>query len=183
MKSKIFKDQKLDEVNVVNVLIIVLIIGAVFGFFWETCFYRFSLGYFIKRGTSYGPIVPIYGFGAVSIVVLTYRYRENPWLIFFINTLSLGTLEYVTGWVLYEFLDKRLWDYNTEIWNFGNLHGFVCARSIAAFGFAGLFLIYFLLPQIFKLVKRIPEKRMTIICFSILSIFVTDIFTYIFLNF
>lgn len=159
MKNKIFKDQKISELDSINILIIILIIGAIFGFIWESFFYRYSLGYFTKRGTSYGPFVPIYGFGAVSIVVLTYRYKENPWLIFFINTILLGTLEYVTGWVLYEFFDKRLWDYNTEIWNFGNLHGYVCARSIAAFGFAGLFLIYFLLPKVFNIVKRFQRKK------------------------
>ena len=177
--KKIFYDQDFNKLKTINILIIVLLFGAVFGFIWETSFYRIFMNDFAKRGSAYGPIVPIYGFGAVLIVLLTYRFKEKPLWIFIINTFILGLLEYNTGWVLFEFFDLRLWDYNTEIWNFGNLNGYVCARSIGAFGFAGVFLIYFVLPFVFDIVRKSKIKTMTIISFTLLTIFVVDIITYI----
>lgn len=38
------------------VLIIqIIIISAIFGFIYETIFYRIDLGYFVKRGNTIGP--------------------------------------------------------------------------------------------------------------------------------
>ena len=46
--------------------------------------------------------------------------------VFLISLISTGVLEYVTGLVIYEFFNGlRLWDYNTEILNFGNIGGFI----------------------------------------------------------
>ena len=178
----LFKDKKIDKISTINILIIIILFGAFFGFIWESAFYRLTLGYFTKRGTSFGPVVPIYGVGALLIVLLTYNYKDNPWKVFFINTIVLGTLEYITGWVLFEFFNLRLWDYNTEIWNFGNLHGFICARSIGLFGIAGLIMIYLFLPKIFTLVEKVNSKKMTIICITLFIIFIIDVTAYIVLN-
>lgn len=172
-------DDNLRNKDIINILILVLIFGAVFGFIWETIFYRIDLGYFTKRGSSFGPIVPIYGYGAVLIVLFTYHFKNKPLLVFLINTLLLGTLEYITGWALYEFSNKRLWDYNTEILNFGNLNGFICARSVISFGFAGLFLIYIILPKMIKLVKKVNPRVMSAVCYLLLIIFLVDEFSYI----
>ncbi len=179
--TKNFKNQKFNNVDIISILIIILLIGAIFGFMWETSFYRLFMNDFAKRGTAFGPVVPIYGVGAVLIVLMSYGYKDHPILIFLINTFILGLLEYVTGWALYEFFDVRLWDYNTEIWNFGNLNGFICARSIGAFGFAGLFLIYVVLPCVTDLIKNVKIKRptYTYVTFSLLAIFMLDNISYI----
>ena len=177
--KKIFKDQDFTNQDALNILIIVLLFGAVFGFMWETSFYRIFMNDFAKRGTSFGPVVPIYGVGAVLIVLLSYKFKDKPLWIFIINTFILGLLEYNTGWVLDEFFNLRLWDYNVEIWNFGNLNGYVCARSIGAFGFAGLFLMYVFLPVIFDLIKKRNGKRLSMITYNLLAIFMIDIISFI----
>ena len=113
------------------------------------------------------------------IVLLSYKFKDKPLWIFIINTFILGLLEYNTGWVLDEFFNLRLWDYNVEIWNFGNLNGYVCARSIGAFGFAGLFLMYVFLPVIFDLIKKRNGKRLSMITYNLLAIFMIDIVSFI----
>jgi uncharacterized membrane protein len=83
-----------------------------------------------------------------------------------------GILEYFAGWLVVEvFQDVRCWSYNEEIWNFGNINGYVCLRSVVFFGLSGLFLIYGILP----LVKYISEK-MNIKKFLIMSIIICSIF-------
>ncbi len=39
------------------------------GWILETIFALFVLGKFVKRGFLYGPVCPIYGFGAVLIIL------------------------------------------------------------------------------------------------------------------
>ena len=82
----------------------------------------------------------------------------------------------VVGWVLYTFGGGlRLWDYNTEIWNFGNIGGFVCLRSVAVFGFAALFLEYMLVPLIKKTVERFSIKSLALVTVPIVVIVGTDL--------
>lgn len=145
-----------------------------FGFIYETIFYRIDLGYFVKRGSTFGPWIPIYAFGGFFITLFSYRFKKNPIAIFFINCVITGILEYGTGYVLYEFFGTRLWDYNTEIWNWGNINGYICFRSIAFFGLSSLFLIYVMIPVLKKLTNKISEKKLSIISYTLGSIFVLD---------
>ena len=118
MIRKIFDDEKYSLKTTMNILILIMILSGFFGFIYETIFYRIDLGYFVKRGSTFGPWIPIYAFGGFFITVISYRFRKSPLAIFLINCVVTGILEYGTGYVLYEFFGMRLWDYNTEIWNF-----------------------------------------------------------------
>lgn len=119
MKEKllIFKDDKIDLKKTIDILVLIMVLSGILGFIYEMIFYKIDLGYFVKRGSTFGPWIPIYAFGGFFIVFFTYRFKNNPILVFFLNCLITGVLEYGTGWVLFEFFDMRLWDYNTEIWN------------------------------------------------------------------
>ena len=138
-------------------LMLVFAFGGVFGFIYEEIFYRFDLGEWVKRGTTFGPWIPIYGFGALIILGLTFKFRKNPLLVFLFATIASGVLELVTGWVILKFFGVRLWDYNTEILNWGNINGFVCLRSVLFFGISGLFLQFILMPLFGKLEKKMPQ--------------------------
>ena len=115
---KVFNDEDFNNKTTINVLILIMILSGFFGFIYEMLFYKIDLGYFVKRGSTFGPWIPIYAFGGFFITVLSYRFRKNPFIIFILNCIITGILEYGTGYVLYEFMGIRLWDYNTEIWNF-----------------------------------------------------------------
>ena len=177
MKLKIF-DEEISLKTTINILLLVMIVSGFFGFIYETFFYKIDLGYFVKRGSTYGPWIPIYAFGGLFIVLLTYRFRQKPLLVFVINCILTGVLEYLTGYVLYKFWQIRLWDYNTEIWNFGNINGFICLRSVLFFGLSSLFLVYFIVPKIKSIALRISEKKLTNISYSLGIIFIIDILTH-----
>ena len=115
-------------------LMLIFAFGGLFGFIYEEIFYRFDLGEWVKRGTTFGPWIPIYGFGAILILGLTYKVRKNPFLVCLLATIASGVLELATGWVILTVWGIRLWDYNEEILNWGNIGGFVCARSVLFFG-------------------------------------------------
>ena len=146
-------------------LMLVFAFGGVFGFIYEEIFYRFDLGEWVKRGTTFGPWIPIYGFGAIIILGLTFKFRKDPLLVFLFATIASGVLELVTGWVILKFFGVRLWDYNTEILNWGNINGFVCLRSVLFFGISGLFLQFILMPLFGKLEKKMPRKAWLALCY------------------
>ena len=109
-------------------LMLIFAFGGIFGFIYEEIFYRFDLGEWVKRGTTFGPWIPIYGFGGLIILGLTFKFRRKPLWVFLFATIASGVLELATGWVCLTFFNVRLWDYNEEILNWGNINGFVCAR-------------------------------------------------------
>ena len=175
-KLLIFKEEKYNLKTTFNILSLILIFSGIFGFIYETFFYRIDLGYFVKRGSTFGPWIPIYAFGGILITLISYRFKQKPILVFIINCIVTGILEYLTGAFLYYFCDGlRLWDYNTEIWNFGNINGFICARSILFFGISGLFLIYMIIPILKKIIAKISEKKINIVSTVLLITFVLDI--------
>ena len=177
-KVKIFNDEDYDIKTTINILNLIMIFSGIFGFIYESIFYRIDLGYFVKRGSTFGPWIPIYAFGGLLIVLTTYKLKKNPFKVFIISCLVTGILEYATGWFLFEVLSIRLWDYNTEIWNFGNINGYICFRSIAFFGISSLFLIYVMVPIIKKIVNKISERKISIISIILVTTFILDIIIY-----
>ena len=87
-------------------------------------------------------------------------------------------MEFVTGWVLYHVFNTRLWDYNTEIWNYGNVGGYVCLRSVLFFGISGMALIYAVIPLLIELVERVDPGTLTIVCRFLAFLFVADCISY-----
>ena len=170
---------KIDKKKLVIILSL-MVISGIYGFIYETIFYRIDLGYFVKRGSTFGPWIPIYAFGSALIYLTTYKYKKSPLKIFLISGICSGLLESLTGYLLLKIANLRLWDYNNEIWNFGNINGFVCLRSILFFAISGLILVYLIVPFIEKIYKKIP-KPLTIVSYILCSIFMIDYIINIFI--
>ena len=79
----------------------------------------------------HGPWLPIYGSGAVLILVLLKRLRAHPVKEFFAILFLCGFVEYMTSWVLEGLTGgKRWWDYTGY---FLNLHGSDLRRGTSCF--------------------------------------------------
>jgi uncharacterized membrane protein len=156
---KLFKDKNLSKKSIISIICLLFVIGGIFGFIYEELFYKIDLGYFVKRGSTFGPWIPIYGYGSLLIVLMSYWARKKSWLVFLLNCLVTGILELGTGFVLDKYFNLRLWNYNEEIWNWGNYNGYICIRSVLFFGVSSLLLIYAILPLLFKIVKKKEEKK------------------------
>lgn len=155
------------------IVLLIFVISGVFGFVYETIFYRIDLGYFVKRGTTIGPWIPIYGFGGLFITFFAYKFRKNPFLVLLLSMVTCGFLEFITGYLLFNIGGTRLWDYNTEIWNFGNIGGYICLRSVLFFGVSGIFLISVVIPLCKFVAFKCPRIIFSFIClfFGIMFMF------------
>ena len=70
------------------------------GWILETVFCILTLGVFNKRGFLYGPVCPIYGFGAIILIESLKKIKTNTVGKFFISMIAFTTFEYVVSVVL-----------------------------------------------------------------------------------
>ena len=50
----------LNTMQLIDLLILIMVSSGVCGFIYELFFYKIDTGKFVKRGSSYGPWIPIY---------------------------------------------------------------------------------------------------------------------------
>ena len=167
---------KLDLCRVLGVIFLVFIISGIFGWIYEFIFYYFNGGMekFYWRGGNFLTFINIYAIGAVMILILSYKFRRNPFIVFLIAFISTGILEYFSGLVIYEVFHLRFWNYNTEILNFGNINGYICLRSVGFFGLSSLLLMYLIVPFCIYLSIKMSKKSFMILSISLFSIFLFD---------
>ena len=164
--------------DTINLYILIMVFSGVCGFLYEELFYLIDLGHLVKRGSSYGPWIPIYMFGGLLITLTAFKFRDNALLVFLLGVVGSGVLEYVTGYVLWEFFHTRLWDYNTEIWNWGNINGYICLRSVLLFGAAGVMLICKVVPFLIRFVESRRGTALSVACSGLFMLWLIDIIVY-----
>ena len=104
--------------------------------------------------------------------------------MFIISVVSSGILEFLAGLGVYLITGLKYWDYDTEILGFGSIYGFVCLRSVIVFGIFGLILIYVMLPAIYYLAVKLPNKVFIVTAVILFSVFLADdIYNLVFANF
>lgn len=176
-KEYINKDAKFDKLTIAGIICLIIVISGVFGFFYEFIFYFFNSGMkeFYWRGGNFLPWINIYATGSIMICILTYKHRKKALRVFLTSFISCGVLEYIAGLGMYIIGNGfRCWDYNSEILNFGNIHGFVCLRSVLFFGLSSLLLIYAIVPFCFYVARKMNKKLFLTISIALCSIIMID---------
>ena len=168
-----YKEMNKKEEKIVLIIQIILI-SAIFGFIYETIFYRIDLGYFVKRGYTIGPWLPIYATGGLLIYLSNIKNKYNILKIFINSAVMCGLLEFIVGYLLLHISHIRLWDYNTEILNYGNIGGYICLRSVLFFGISGVFLMNIVLPLITKIINKYQSKKTEYITIFLGGLFCID---------
>lgn len=168
-----YKEMNKKEEKIVLIIQIILI-SAIFGFIYETIFYRIDLGYFVKRGYTIGPWLPIYATGGLLIYLSNIKNKNNILKIFINSAVMCGLLEFIVGYLLLHISHIRLWDYNTEILNYGNIGGYICLRSVLFFGISGVFLMSVVVPYITKIINKYQSKKTEYITIFLGGLFCID---------
>lgn len=168
-----YKEMNKKEEKIVLIIQIILI-SAIFGFIYETIFYRIDLGYFVKRGYTIGPWLPIYATGGLLIYLSNIKNKNNILKIFINSAVMCGLLEFIVGYLLLHISHIRLWNYNTEILNYGNIGGYICLSSVLFFGLSGVFLMNIVLPLITKIINKYQSKKTEYITIFLGGLFCID---------
>ena len=172
-------DIEYDKWQLIGIICLVVVISGIFGWIYEFIFYYFNGGMkeFYMQGGNFLPWINIYATGSILILITTRKFKKKPLMVFLISAISTGLLEYVAGLLIYKLMNGlRLWDYNVEILNFGNIGGFICLRSILFFGFSALILIYIIVPACIYLSTFLNKKLFLTISLTLCMIILVDEF-------
>ncbi len=125
------------------------------GWVWESCYVSVRQRRWVNRGFLNGPLLPIYGFGALSVLVFTLPAAQNPALVFLFGMAGATLLEYVTGSVMEQMFHVRYWDYSMYRWN---LNGYICLPASLCWGAFSLALIRIIHPAVSGLAAAVPAS-------------------------
>jgi len=145
---------------------------SMIGWVWEVLLHLIQTQTFVNRGTLYGPWLPIYGAGGVTVLVLLKRLRKWPWLTFLISIVVCLAIEYATGALLWKYKGIRYWDYSDMPLN---LNGFICLYGGLAFGGGCVAMVYFVAPALEVLFRKIPAKVKWVLVAFLLAAFLVDV--------
>ena len=108
----------------------------------------------VNSGFLYGPFCPMYGFGAVIMLVASQI--SNNILIIFVMAVTIFTVwEYVVAVILEKLFKTKYWDYSNIRFNF---QGRICLKNSIYWGILGVILVLIIQPCIEKLLNLIPDN-------------------------
>ena len=160
------------QYSIIN-LILIFFIVAIFGYIFEVLLHLFQYGEIVKRGTLQGPWLPIYGAGALAMLVLLKPVRKNPFVYFVFAMLVSGLIEYGTSVYLELVHHMSWWDYHGY---FLNINGRICLEGLLLFATGGILITYIAAPIIANVLDKISKKIKIILCIVLVSLIAFDFY-------
>lgn len=142
----------LSSISIYFILLYFFVYGFL-GWCTEVGFAAFKTHHFVNRGFLNGPICPIYGVGVTAVITVLTPYKSDIIVLYILSVVLVTVLEGVTGWAMDKIFHNKWWDYSDMPLNIG---GYVCLLFSIVWGFACLFIIYFIQPLVHDLLAFIP---------------------------
>lgn len=140
------------------------------GWVWESCYVSIKKREWINRGFLHGPMLPIYGSGAIIVLICTIGVRDQIVLTFLFGMIGATILEYVTGDCMERLFRVRYWDYSHMPLN---LKGYICLPVSLGWGVFSVLLVRVIHVPIENLVLQIPERiaeAVSVVCSSAFAV-------------
>lgn len=144
------------------------------GWVMETIYCSVLQGHFVMRGFLKGPICPIYGVGALLMVLFLRRFTGNVVVFFLVSVVTLSAWEYLVGWLLDVTTHIKYWDYSDRKCN---LHGRICLQNSLYWGVVAYVAIYWIHPATAMLFARLGSTARWIASIGLLIITMADTVT------
>lgn len=154
-------------------------IYAFIGWIWETALVSFREKKFVNRGFLRGPIIPIYGFGAVAIMtsmkpiasMLIWAPLSNVLISMIYIGIIATALEYLTSLAMEVLFKTRWWDYTTHRFN---IKGRISLHVSIFWGIGGFCLWRFVNQPVMWLYDILSFEGVTIIFVSFYALTLID---------
>ena len=125
----------------------------------------------INTGFLIGPFCPIYGFGAIIMLLFLNTFENNSILLFFIAFVVLSLWEYLVGVLLEKFFSTKYWDYSDHKFNY---KGRICLANSIAWGILGVLFIKYIHPFIENIIGYIDSTYLAIATTIIICVILID---------
>ncbi len=137
-----------------SLLFMKFILFSMLGYIVEMVMCAIDEGRWNNRGFLCGPILPVFGIGAMVIIYLLEPFRYSAFLVFLLGIILTSTVEYVAGYLIEKVFHNKWWDYSEEPFN---LHGRICLKNSLLFGIGSVFIIYFINPYVTNFLIEIKD--------------------------
>jgi uncharacterized membrane protein len=139
------------------------------GWCFESAYVSLKKGRLVNRGFMRGPFLPLYGSGAIMMLVVSSPFQDmdfpgNLILTYVAGCIGATALEYVTGVVMEALFKVRYWDYSKNRFNF---QGHICLGSSLAWGLLTIFMTETIHRPIERLVLAVPGEVLTPVTFLV----------------
>lgn len=127
----------------------------------------------VNRGFLKLPLLPIYGTGAILILLVCLPVRGSILKVYFVGMISATILEYIVGYFMEIIFKMKYWDYSNDKFNY---KGRICLESSLFWGVLSVLLIRVVHTYIEGMVLVIHEYNLEILVSCILAMTSIDAF-------
>ncbi len=124
-----------------------------FGWCFESAYVSFKSRKLVNRGFMRGPFLPLYGSGAIMMLIVSMPFQDNVILTYLAGVAGATVLEYITGVTMEALFKVRYWDYSNQRFNF---QGHICLSSSIAWGFLTILMTRVVHRPVEQFVMSIP---------------------------
>lgn len=151
-----------------------VIIFSIIGLLIETVYCYITTGILESRkGLILGPLCPIYGIGAVILIILLDSYKKSKMKLLLLGALFGSIFEYICSYVMQVMYGSRFWDYSYTTFQ---INGRISLTYTIFWGILCIVLLKYIVPFLDKYIDKIPDKLdKIIISFLVIDIFITII--------
>lgn len=128
------------------------------------------------RGFLNGPLCPIYGCGALMILMAMQYIPTSPGesaiKIFFIGAILATVLEYIVSYIMEKLFHMRWWDYSSKKYQ---INGRVCLLNSLLFGVGAVVIVRLIMPWLHSHSGNLSREGTIALGFCLLGIFLSDL--------
>ena len=124
-----------------------------------------------NRGFLVGPYIPIFGTGAMTMILTLQKYKDDVVALFIMSMVVCLTIEYLCSLVAEKIFKLRWWNYSDKLFN---INGRICLQNGILFGIGGVLIVKYVNTWIENLILLLPNSLMVTLSIILTIIFVSD---------
>lgn len=157
-----------------KIYFLLFLIYSFVGWVLEVIYTLFTDKKLTNRGFFIGPYCPIYGVGALLIVIFLSKFQQHPFALFILAVVICSILEYCTSYVMEKIFKIRWWDYSN---NKFNINGRICLETMIPFGVIACLLVYVINPFLVLNLNKLPESCLVVVSLIFGVLLIADFIT------
>lgn len=124
-----------------------------------------------NRGFLVGPYIPIFGTGAMTMILTLQKYKDDIVALFIMSMVVCLTIEYLCSLIAEKIFKLRWWNYSDKLFN---INGRICLQNGILFGIGGVLIVKYVNTWIENLILLLPNSLMVTLSIIFTIIFVSD---------
>jgi len=125
------------------------------GWLTETTYVSIKRKHFVNMGFLDGPFSPIYGSGAIALILFVFPFRQYLFFFLIMSIIITSIIEYITSFFFEKFFKVTWWNYSNEPFN---LNGRICLGTSVCWGILSVLVLTFIHPIIVPIANFISNQ-------------------------